>query len=819
MDPSTLQFLQRFQQEIDRSKVFLCCTVCREKLSKNAPTADSINHCLANKENGHLILERFDSPETESLITSKFPRNRFKPEFFAWVHQRTSGNPFFVLELLKYLLEEGLISPQDSAWVVDFKGLDKSEVPATIEAALMTNLKRYHQRIVDLLSILAVMGKRFTLRLLNGLALLSEDELSETLSSLTQDRLLDRKEEAGEQGVWYEFANQSLQSLLYQGLDRKKRIDWHRRVADTLEIESSGEDPQAIFEIAHHYLKGEMPQKAYHFALLSADRMQQRFANDEVLTYLENAIQVSSAIPDRQEAQRKRTEALMKRAGFCVKVGELNQAEKDYLTVVRQMENRPDLKILVSAYNGLGEVCRLKHDHEKGISYLKQAMTVHQKLNDPFELAHTLSFMGLLYWIDSQYDTALEYFHQALEIDRSLGNRFYEANTLNNMGLVYWSKRQYSRALKHFTDALTFYRDLDNKEWLARTQNNIGATLFEMGDFEKCVDHFLESYRINGQTKNEREMAFNLENLSEAYRKMGHHSAALDYGRRGLKLATEIDFTDRVGRILKGLGIIHLELGEYRQAGDYLQQATKVADDIGDKELKISILLDRSKLAVILNDSKTASRCLEEAGSIIRSLDDQKSLITLYQIKSHLEREKGQPEQALQLLKEALVLAEKLNLGEETFSLSLDCAQMYLGRGDLDKAEELLDRIGRSGLERYASLECIFHLIRGKTEWTKGQPSSARRSFEAGIKKAQEVNSREILWSMHHHLGQLLLSFRDVEGAYRELKCAADILRQLSEGIADQGLKQSYLNESKKQKLLTDLKTVAKELIGEPRLT
>lgn len=225
-----------------------------------------------------------------------------------------------------------------------------------------------------------------------------------------------------------------------------------------------GGDVESIFEIAHHYLKAEKWDKAYRYALLSAEKMEKRFANSEVLKYLENAIKAALKFTDTQEAIEKQAKALMKKADFCRKVGELDQAEKDYQAILKLNKGSTDFKTLVETYNDLGEIHRLKHDYKKGILYLKKAMEIHQKLDDPFELANTLSYMGLLYWTDSQYKEALDSFHQALEIDQRLGNKSTLASTLNNVGLIYWSLHQYSQAQKYFTDALAVYR-----EWTIRS--------------------------------------------------------------------------------------------------------------------------------------------------------------------------------------------------------------------------------------------------------------------------------------------------------------------------------------------------------------
>jgi len=817
-DFPTLQFLEHFQKQKDKGKIFLCCSLREERLKERAPLESLINRCPKRGDTNYLKLSRFDLSRTKNLISSKFIEHRLPPLFFSYIYQRTSGNPFFIMEALKYLVEKGIIFLRDSVWVADIKRLKESKVPDSIEAILLRNLERYDAKTLDFLSVVAVIGKKFILRLVRELILFDEKTLSETLSFLTHDQLLIKKEESVRDRTYYEFANQSLQTLLYQRLDEAERISWHKKVGELLEKISSKEEEESVFEIAHHYLEGGEFEKAYQYALLSAEKMEQRFANDEVLRYLENAVKVASKSFNTKEAMKKQAAVLMKRANFCKRVGELNQAERDYLAILKLMESSSDLKMLAETYNGLGEVYRLKHDYKRGISSLQKAMQIHQRLDDPLELAHTLSYMGLLYWTDSQYQEALNYFQKALQIDRRLGNKFYMGNTLNNMGLVYWSRRQYPQALKYFQDSLSLYRELDDKGWMARSLNNVGQTYFCLGEYAQAIRHYQESLEINEKIKNKKEETFNLENLSEVYRKIGNYSGALEYGQKGLKLASVIEFTERVGRILKDLGVTHFELGEYQKAYRYLQRAKEVAERIRDKELQILVLIGLSKFGAAFNDEKSSTRLLEEVTAIIETIGDEKSLMGVYQIRSRFKKKERKFDEALKLLDDALALAKKLNVGEEIFSLSLEQSELYLDQGDIHQSKVFLNRATHSGLARYVLYQPAFYLISGKIEWVSGNLKSAQKDFETALRLAEKLHNPEILWRIHHHLGKLFLSIRDIERAYQELKNAGGILKRLNEDIEDEELKRNYLKDPKKKELLSDLKKVAKELIGETKL-
>ncbi len=817
-DTHTLQFLEHFQRQKDRGKIFLCGSLREENLKENPLLGSLINQCLKGGDTKYVKLNRFDLSRTKDLISSKFTKQKFPPMFFDYVHQRTSGNPFFIMEVLKYLLKKGIILLKDSIWTADIQKLKESVVPESIEAVLLKNLERYDEKTLDFLKVVAVIGKKFSLKLLKELNLFEEKTLSEILSSLTQDQLFIRKEESIRDKIYYEFANQSLQTLLYQRLDEAERISWHKKVGELLEKISSKEEEESVFEIAFHYLEGRMFDKAYQYALLSAEKMEQRFANDEVLRYLKNAIKVASKLPDRQEATKKQVAALMRRADFCKKVGELNQAEKDYLTILELMESSSDLKMLAETYNDLGETYRLKHDYKKGISCLKKAMKIHQELDDPLQLADTLSYMGLLYWIDSQYQEALDSFQKALEIDRRLGNKSSMASTLNNMGLVYWSRHQYSQALKYFADSLSLYRDLDNKEWIARSLNNIGATLVQLGEFHKAIDHFLQSLRLNEETGNEKENCLNLENLGETFQKIGGYENAMKYNGEGLSLARKLGLTQRVGYILKNMGVMHSELGNYQKAFACLKEAQETAEKIDDKELQISAWVSLSKFHLLLNDPLKVEQLLEETTRIINNIDDERSLISVYRIKSWLKKKEEKFEEALKNLDEALALAKKLNVGEEFFSLNLEYGELYLNQGEIEKSKEFFNRAKNYGLSRYVLFQPVFYLISGRIEWMSGNLKSAQKDFETALRLAEKLNNSEVLWRVHHHLGKLFLSSHDIEKAYQELKNAGGILKRLNENIKDEELKRNYLKDPKKQELLFDLKKAATELIGETKI-
>ncbi len=834
-DFQTIRFLSDLGQNIEKSKIFLACAFRPEEIKEKTPLKELIDGRREKRWCKYIKLDRFDHQKTQIFIRSKLKRERFPEGFFSYMHQNTSGNPFFLTEVLKYLLEKRIIflsegsrfAGKDCGWEVDSERLGQTAVPDSMEAVLISNLERYKKKTLDLLNAVAVIGKKFDSQLIKELNLVTEKDLSKILFMLTKDQIFIKRESPLVGRPYYEFANQGLQGLLYQRFDEKKKVKLHGRIAELLEERGLEEDEEMIFEIGRHYLKSHHNEKAYRYALLSAEKMAQRFANQEVLEYLGIAIETTSRFRDKEEGERKKVEALMKRADFHKQIGELNQALKDYKTILKLTKNSPNPKMIAEAYNDLGDTYRLKHDYKKGLSCLKKALKIRQKLGDSLKIADTLHNMGIIYVIDSQYQKALTSFKKALSIYKSLGNKFYIGSTLNCIGELHRICHRYEQAKSFLQEALKIKKELGNEEEIARGLNNLGATHFYLGEYDQAINYYLESLKLNEKIKNKKEMTFNLENLGDAYRKIGDYQNALEFCQKGLKLALEIDFTERVGRIFEELGITYFELGDYQKAYEHFDQAKTIAEKIQDKELLVLVLINSSKLFITFNHHQRAEELLEEATKIINIINDERSLISVYQIRSRLSQQMGKFEEALKFLDQAMDLAKKLNSQEELFSLSLDYCEVFLGVKEIEKVKEYLNVASRfmrdefaSSTEppRYISVEPKFYINSGKAEWLCGNLNEAQRNFQIALGKIEKLNKPELWWQIHHLLGKLSFFRHDFEKAYNELEKAGKIVKGLDENIKDEELKRSYLKDRDKLELLSDLKDVATKLVGNLKL-
>jgi len=811
----SLKILRKLAYSIQKSRIFLCGTIREEELGAQGQLKDIINNLTGKSHFESVRLSRFGIEELRKFLTSKWTQTKPPSELVNYIYKSTSGNPFFAMEVLKFLLEKKIIFLHGKKLKTDSEALDSILIPDHIEKIWMENLERYDESIQNFLSVSALAGKGFDLEIIKFLSGYSENKIFETLFLLLRDQLLIQSKKGRDGNLWYEFTNQSLKHLLYERLPDNKRIFLHKKLGEFLEKRKNWDSQEKAEDIAYHFVRSNDYQKAFQYAMICAEKASSQFAHHEVKDYLGSALEASFKFEDKREGAEKRLFALMRRGDLWKGTGELNLALKDYKEGANLARLLKDLPKEAKAQRELAEIYRLKHDYKSGLNHLKQALEICQKIDDADGVASTLNNLGNLYWIDTQYDLAKDSYQKAFEMHKRLGNQKSAALSLNNIGIICSIQYEYNESLDYFNQSLTIQRELDNKEEIARCLNNVGAVMVLSARYNQAIGPFVEALKLNEKIGNKKEMCFNLENLGATFVKLGDYQKALKYGRKGLKLSKEIDFQQRSGWIKKDMGIINLEMGSYQKAKRYLDQSFKISDRIGDKELKTLVLTSLAKLFYLLNGFSKTLILLSEAKKLIQEINDRRSLISVYQLEGLIQWRRGAKNEALNLLNKGFRTAEELKVKEEELCLNLDIGAICLDMKNIEKASFHLNKARRLSDESESPIcqpQLYFNM--GRLSWMTDKKKSAEKFFLIALDKASSLNKPEMTWRIHHQLGKLYTDSYEIEKAYKGLERAGMVLKKISSEIKDSDLKRSYLSDEKKNELLSDVKKITQILAG-----
>jgi class 3 adenylate cyclase len=238
------------------------------------------------------------SESAEELLTALLGEEPALAPLKRMLIARTEGNPFFLEESVQTLIETGVLSGGRGAYHLA-KPVEHVQVPATVQAVLAARVDRLTRAQKRLLQAAAVIGKDVPYPILAAIADEPEDILRPSLAHLQGTELLYETSLFPEPE--YTFKHALTHELAYGSLLQERRRGLHGRIVEAIEQlhpERLGEHAERL---AHHAVRGELWEKAFVYLRQAGAKAYAHSAYRQAATYLEEAIQALSRLPETHE--------------------------------------------------------------------------------------------------------------------------------------------------------------------------------------------------------------------------------------------------------------------------------------------------------------------------------------------------------------------------------------------------------------------------------------------------------------------------------------------------------------------------------------
>ena len=388
-DESTLLLLEHHAQTIASTPMLVICTYRDVDIEVTRPFARTLEALFRERQASRIALHRFSINEVESLLAA-LSNQVPPPPLVRTVFEETDGNPFFVEEVFRHLAEEDRLFDEMGRWRSDLR-MGQLHVPESVRLVLGRRLSRLGEESRRVLTMAAVIGRSFSLRLLEALENSISDAALNAIEEAERAHLVTH--ETDERYPRYRFVHELVRQTLVESISHPRRQRLHFRIAEAIEKLYEGRINSHASQLAHHlYQSGEAAtlEKTTSRLVLAAQCARTRSAHEEALEHLERAFSLCEEANDGRMA-----EVLYERANTLRSLGRADEAVEAYGRSIELFEKYRQYDRLADASIALSYLLAWRFDADSAARTMERAHN-EVKVGAPHLLRHVLSMRAAI---------------------------------------------------------------------------------------------------------------------------------------------------------------------------------------------------------------------------------------------------------------------------------------------------------------------------------------------------------------------------------------------------------------------------------------
>jgi tetratricopeptide (TPR) repeat protein len=276
-----------------------------------------------NRPNYHqLRLDPLGGESLVELLEALLGSDPSLPTLKSFLTERASGNPFFVEEIVRSLVDAGALEGERASYRL-VNPLSSIEVPRTVQMVLAARIDALPAAEKRLLEEAAVIGYDAPFTLLRAICGLTEDKLRRLLDNLQATEFLYATQLFPD--LQYTFKHSLTHDVTYSGVLHERRRDIHARVVDAIEQLYADRLGEQVERLAHHAVQSELRGKAVHYLRQAGGKAAARSAASDARALFEQAMHLLEVLPDSRAALEQAFEIRLELRPVLRQLGEVGQ--------------------------------------------------------------------------------------------------------------------------------------------------------------------------------------------------------------------------------------------------------------------------------------------------------------------------------------------------------------------------------------------------------------------------------------------------------------------------------------------------------------
>lgn len=626
------------------------------------------------KKLNQIKLRGLDQKSREALFSLATDVREILPEIRQRVTEQTAGNPFYMIELARTIVKntKQVGEGPDMHHIPDLGEL----VPASLTQLLQSRIDSLDDRRKLVLQCAAVLGKRFSLQLIEFFNFI-RDGLLTRLYSLKSVELLD--DAVTRQGLEFFFQHHVTREVAYKTLLDKQRRELHKFVAEQIEQRYRSNLSEHAALLAFHFSQADVGDRAIHYLEMAGDQAYAIGGLQEAIAHYSDAVWRLRQGGDTKSQSARLASLLRKR-------GKAHRIRGEARTAIELLVEARDLFIKIkdvtlAARTGVDLAMALVDigDYAEADSALNQALPDAQRQKEAQLLSEVWNAQGMSAWGRGDYKKARQHFEKvtASSNDKNVSISI-KADAENNLALLDWKDGRLADANKRFKRALTLRRRANDKINTAVTLLNLGITEENMGNYSSSERLYANALEMAERVHYQQVQTATHANIANLHLAQQQSSDALVHSAKAFEIAERIGDRRSAAIANENMALSHLGLNNFVKSRECLKEALRAAKELGDKERELSLDLLAIELALGQEKAAQTDKQLQKAHKDLDRLgleSERPRLLRLTAMSYHKQNS----------TKEALKLA----------SAAMDFARQQRNRTEEARARDLLTALKR----------------------------------------------------------------------------------------------------------------------------
>lgn len=555
------------------------------------------------------------------------------PKTIEFINRHSSGNPFFLQELILHLVESGGLLMVNGTWILAHNSVEFS-TPGSLTGLLQSRLDRLPDLLRKTLLNCSVFGMEFRYDIYKSveLKLGIESGGEDVFDQLVERQFLEKT--ASDQGISFVFHHSFIQRTAYNSILSHNLRVLHKAVAESME-EIFGKDTNRISaKLAEHWERGGRDSSAIAWGTIAQKYASQNYQYDAVLQWGKKidrwlspcedntkkmlnllAVLHKSSVALEFTHRWKELEGLLQRMHRIASSNDLNEwlarteiAMGSHFIAIRDMDSALDhlLKSLVICRNfgyeeiesdvlcRLGVISGIHRESVQAKEYFERARDLFSNQQNLRGKARALGNLGILYRNTGEIDQAIILLEEILEIFRHIGDVRNEAKTLGNLGSLYDDRNEAITGEDHFKKAIEIFHRLGDRMPEGVFLCNLGNFFRNESLFLKSEEAYSEAMTIMKEIGDKRTSAWIMSNHALQYIFQDRLEESGQLYHEALSIFTEIGDEENMAAALAGSGYIQylfgkkeLSIESYRKANEIISRMKLQPTDFSETFIKL----------------------------------------------------------------------------------------------------------------------------------------------------------------------------------------------------------------------------------------